>query len=197
MSILTRSQSVGVFALLCGVAAVGSYGLMLRYIRGAAEELDRARGETMALEQRTNTRDAMQAVVRRTEGVRAELAAYLLATQDRTRFLDLVEQELSAEAAVSVKVEKLTEQGTNVAVSSQTKGVPVKETPNGARLSAQRHIEIVLRMAGSWEGVCTYLAYLDALPYVFSIETVSLEMQVDGEEAGTWIGNVRARIAVQ
>lgn len=192
MNILTRSQSVGVFALLCAVAAIGLYGFVLRYIRGSMEELERVRMETAALERRTDTRDAIRAAVRKTERARTELTGYLLATKDRTRFLDLVEQELSAEAGVSVEVEKLTERETSVA------GLPqVKDAPTVLHPSAQRYVEIVLQVAGSWEGMCTYLAYLEALPYVFWIESASLEAQADGTESGGWTGSVRARIAVQ
>lgn len=188
MKTLTRSQLIGVFALLCSAVAIGSYGLMVWYLRNATEELKRAREETMALERRTDTRDALQAMVRRTEGMRAELATYLLATPDRTRFLDLVEQELSADAGVSVTVEKLTEQDV---------GAPKESASDPARASTHRYVEVVLRVAGSWAGLCTYLTYLETLPYVFSLESVSLETEAEKEKADTWSGQVRARIAVQ
>lgn len=170
--VTTHTKRIGIVTLVFFLASVTALFVLIVVIEQTSvriheKEIEQSRNDRFASEL-----SALQRLVRETEEERAEVASYILPSEDVIDFIELIE-------ALGV------EQGTELNIQS------LSASPLGGEFEK---LDLVISVSGSYESVTYILKLLETLPYQSSISQMQLRAAGGNQGTSNWTGSFTLRV---
>jgi len=171
MKMNTSLRNTLIIIILLNIIGVGVYGFLFYSIKSNTESSNELVSQLDADKERNSRFEGIENTIKNIEERAVKLDTYILDVDNVVELLTLLEKSAKEQ---------------NVAIKTEIKRNLVKEGESGSP-----SLGLTYSVTGGWSEILNFVAIVENLPYIVSVENLVLQKSGSDEGGALWSGSIR------